>query len=49
MKKINGETFNLDKIKEEEITKSDEETNAKYRKGEMRIVTRPGSISSKKY
>ncbi len=39
MKKINGETFNLDKIKEEEITKSDEETNAKYRKGEMRIVT----------
>ena len=39
MKKIEGEIFDLKKKKEEKITRTDKETNDKYRKGEMRIVT----------
>ena len=39
MKIINGENFNLDKVNNELITKTDDETNAKYKRGEIRIVT----------
>lgn len=39
MKQINGETFNLDRENEELIVKTDDETNAKYKRGEIRIVT----------
>jgi len=39
MNKIDGEFFDIDKKKEEGIIKSDDEINAKYKKGEIRIVT----------
>jgi len=39
MEKIEGEVFDLNKKKEEKIIRTDEETNDKYRKGEMRIIT----------
>lgn len=39
MNKIDGESFELEKKKEEQLTKTDEETNAKYKRGEIRIVT----------
>ena len=39
MNKISGEVFTLDKIKEEKIQKTDDETNEKYKRGEIRIVT----------
>jgi len=39
MPKIEGEVFDIEKKEEEEIVKTDDETNEKYRKGEMRIIT----------
>lgn len=39
MNKIDGEFFDIDKKKEEQIIKSDDVINAKYKKGEIRIVT----------
>ncbi len=39
MNKIDGEVFNLDKRKEKKIERTDEETNEKYKRGEIRIVT----------
>ncbi len=39
MNKISGEVFTLDKIKEEKIQSTDDETNEKYKRGEIRIVT----------
>jgi hypothetical protein len=39
MKKIEGEVFKLERKKDIVVTKSDSETNAKYKRGEIRIVT----------
>jgi hypothetical protein len=39
MPKIEGEIFSLKKINEDIVTMSDEDINAKYKKGEIRIVT----------
>lgn len=39
MNKIDGEIFNLDKIKVKTAKKTNEEINARYKKGEIRIVT----------
>lgn len=39
MKKIDGEIFHKEKIKKDSIQMSDEDINAKYKRGEIRIVT----------
>ena len=39
MKKIDGEKFTLDKDDDELLVKTDDQTNAKYKRGEIRIVT----------
>jgi hypothetical protein len=39
MPKIEGEIFSLKKINEDIVTMSDEDINAKYKRGEIRIVT----------
>lgn len=39
MNHIEGETFTLEKKEENKITMSDEDINAKYKRGEIRIVT----------
>lgn len=39
MQKIKGEIFTLKKIKENKVIMSDEDINAKYKRGEIRIVT----------
>ena len=39
MKKIDGETFRLNKENAKLLIKTDDETNAKYKRGEIRIVT----------
>lgn len=39
MKKIDGEIFTLDKQNDELLIKTDSEINAKYKRGEIRIVT----------
>lgn len=39
MKYLEGEVFNIDKESESKISMSDEEINAKYKRGEIRIVT----------
>lgn len=39
MTRITGEVFNLNKKKEDIVTMSDNDVNAKYKRGEIRIVT----------
>jgi hypothetical protein len=39
MQHIEGEVFTLEKIKKNTVTMSDEDINAKYKRGEIRIVT----------
>lgn len=39
MQHIEGESFTLAKTQEDKVTMSDEEINAKYKRGEIRIVT----------
>lgn len=39
MQYIEGEVFKLEKLEEKPVTMSDEEINAKYKRGEIRIVT----------